>query len=160
MAYTLTKPERLSGKTAVSALIHKGRWGVCEPLRYCFLPGNGCGHSRILLAVPKKLFKRAVKRNLLKRRLREAYRTQKDLLPSSAGVDLLLSYSSSEIMSSAALRECVAAVLRQVAARASGASVRSGAGSVSGSGSASGSSSSSVSDTVSGSNSDSDGEKS
>lgn len=118
MAYTLTKAERLSGKTAVSALIRKGRWGVAAPLRYCFLPGNGCGHSRILLAVPKKLFKRAVKRNLLKRRLREAYRTQKDLLPAAAGVDLLLSYSSSEIMPSAALRESVAAVLRQVASRA------------------------------------------
>ena len=121
MANTLTKSERLSGKTAVSALIHKGRWGVCEPLRYCFLAGNGLGFNRIIVSVPKKFFKRAVKRNLLKRRLREAYRTQKSLLPSSAGADLLLSYSSAEILSSAALRECVAAVLRQVAARSAAA---------------------------------------
>ena len=121
LANTLTKSERLSGKTAVSALIHKGRWGVCEPLRYCFLAGNGLGFNRIIVSVPKKFFKRAVKRNLLKRRLREAYRTQKSLLPSSAGADLLLSYSSAEILSSAALRECVAAVLRQVAARSAAA---------------------------------------
>ena len=62
-----------------------------------------------------------MKRNLLKRRLREAYRTQKALLPSSAGVDLLLSYSSAEILSSAEIRECVAAVLRQVADRSAAA---------------------------------------
>ena len=121
MAYTLTKSERLSGKTAVSALIHKGRWGVCAPLRYCFLSGNGLEFNRIIISVPKKFFKRAVKRNLLKRRLREAYRTQKALLPSSAGVDLLLSYSSAEILSSAEIRECVAAVLRQVADRSAAA---------------------------------------
>ena len=62
-----------------------------------------------------------MKRNLLKRRLREAYRTQKSLLPSSAGVDLLLSYSSAEVLSSAEIRECVAAVLRQVADRSAAA---------------------------------------
>ena len=90
---------------------------MCEPLRYCFLSGNGLGFNRIIVSVPKKFFKRAVKRNLLKRRLREAYRTQKSLLPSSAGVDLLLSYSSAGILSSAEIRECVAAVLRQVAVR-------------------------------------------
>ena len=95
---------------------------MCEPLRYCFLAGNGREHNRILLSVPKKFFKRAVKRNLLKRRLREAYRTQKSLLPSSAGVDLLLTYSSAEILSSAEIRECVAAVLRQVAGRVAAAS--------------------------------------
>ena len=83
--------------------------------------GNGLGFNRIIVSVPKKFFKRAVKRNLLKRRLREAYRTQKSLLPSSAGVDLLLSYSSAEILSSAEIRECVAAVLTQVAARSAAA---------------------------------------
>ena len=121
MDANLTKSERLSGKTAVSALIRKGRWGVCAPLRYCFLVGNGRDHNRILVSVPKKFFKRAVKRNLLKRRLREAYRTQKALLPPAAGVDLLMSYSCAEILSSAEIRECVAAVLRQVAGRVAAA---------------------------------------
>ena len=34
----------------------------------------------ILISVPKKRFKRAVKRNLVKRRVREAYRKNKQLL--------------------------------------------------------------------------------
>lgn len=82
MRATLHKSERLSGVKAISALMSKGRWGAVEGLRYCFLSPNGTtdGKSRIAVAVPKRLFKRAVKRNLLKRRLREAYRTQKWML--------------------------------------------------------------------------------
>lgn len=34
----------------------------------------------LLISVPKKRFKRAVKRNLVKRQIREAYRMHKDIL--------------------------------------------------------------------------------
>ena len=52
--------------------------------------------SRIVVSVPKRLFKRAVKRNLLKRRIREAYRHQKDLV--SAPVDILFIYTAPEVL--------------------------------------------------------------
>ena len=52
--------------------------------------------SRIVVSVPKRLFKRAVKRNLLKRRIREAYRRQKELL--SAPCDILFVYSAPEVL--------------------------------------------------------------
>ena len=51
---------------------------------------------RILISVPKKLFKRAVKRNLLKRRIRESYRLQKELLPT--GMDIAFIYVSREVL--------------------------------------------------------------
>ena len=120
-ANTLPKEERLCGKTTISALISGGRWGSTAHLKYCWRSTGEEGAGRIMVSVSKRYFKRAVKRNLLKRRLREAYRTQKSLLPSSAGVDLLLSYSSAEILSSVEIRECVAAVLRQVADRSAAA---------------------------------------
>ena len=66
-----------------------------------------------MVSVSKKFFKRAVKRNLLKRRMREAYRTQKDLLAVS-GVDLLLAWSSKEIADFETVRSEVAAVLSRV----------------------------------------------
>ena len=75
---TLPKSERVSGKAAVSALMSKGRWGFARGLKYCYLANEDEEDSpvanRVMVSVPKRLFKRAVRRNLLKRRLREAFR--------------------------------------------------------------------------------------
>ena len=96
MAATLPKSERLCGKTAIAGLMDRGKGGVCGCLRYRFLPAEGADASRILISVPKRSFKRAVKRNLLKRRIREAYRLQKQLLP--APVDVMFIYLPKEVL--------------------------------------------------------------
>lgn len=67
-----------------------------------------------MVSVPKRLFKRAVKRNLLKRRLREAYRTRKSILPPSA-TDILLLYNTKEELDFDTIREEVEAVLKKIA---------------------------------------------
>ena len=88
---TLTKQERLCGKKAVEALFGRGKSGTKGCLRYRFLMRESEElPSRILVSVPKRSFKRAVKRNLLKRRIREAYRRQKALL--GPGMDVLFVY--------------------------------------------------------------------
>ena len=115
-ALTLPKEERLCGKTSVSALISDGKWGTTEHLRYCWASGRDTGRNRLMVSVPKKFFKRAVKRNLLKRRLREAYRLQKTLL-TGAGIDLMLSYSHPEIADFQILRAEVADILGRIAAK-------------------------------------------
>ena len=50
-----------------------------------------------MVSVPKKMFKRAVKRNLLKRRIRESWRKQKACLNSSS-TDILFIYPTKEIL--------------------------------------------------------------
>ncbi|MBQ8062162.1 MAG: ribonuclease P protein component [Bacteroidales bacterium] len=114
---TLPKSERIRGKASVSALMSKGRWGFAQGLKYCYLRRTAEDGTplpgRVMVSVPKRLFKRAVKRNLLKRRLREAYRTQKDLV-SGVGVDLMLLYNTNEIMDSAALAREVASILKKI----------------------------------------------
>lgn len=112
MAATLSKEERLSGKTAIDSLVHKGHWGSAGHIRYCIVRDNGRGINRILVSVPKKYFKRAVKRNLLKRRMREAYRTQKELLDIK-GTDIMFVYSSPEIAGYSTIRDEVASVLEK-----------------------------------------------
>ena len=70
--------------------------------------------NNIIVSVPKRLFKRAVKRNLLKRRLREAYRMQKGLLPPE-GYSILFLYNTKEVLDYAAVREQVGAILQKIA---------------------------------------------
>ncbi len=92
----LPKTERLSGATAVAALLEHGKHFQAGCLRCKYLPRTGEGPSRIVVSVPKRSFKRAVKRNLLKRRIRESYRRQKSLLTGTW--DLLIVYTSREVL--------------------------------------------------------------
>ena len=54
---------------------------------------------KILISVPKKLHRTAVKRNLLKRRIREVYRRNKQLLPETTEGHLIaFIYLTSDIL--------------------------------------------------------------
>lgn len=83
--YTFSKEERLSWKRYVDLLFAKGQSFIAFPLRvvYLLLEEEMEATASIMVSVPKKKFKRAVKRNLIKRQVREAYRTHKyDLIDS------------------------------------------------------------------------------
>ena len=68
-------------------------------MRFLYMTETGNDHARLLISVPKKIFKRAVKRNLYKRRIRESWRRQKHMLDVAKGVDILIIYSSKELLS-------------------------------------------------------------
>lgn len=113
--HTLPKKERLCGKTSISRLLAKGRHGNVPGIRFCFLfDSTSTRTNRILVSVPKKLFKRAVKRNLLKRRLRESWRKQKHTLSAGVGYDILFTYSSKEILSYEEIYEAVGKVIEKI----------------------------------------------
>ena len=75
------------------------------------------GHARLMISVPKKNFKRAVKRNLLKRRIRESWRRQKNLLQAETGVDILIMDSTKEIMPYEQVYQSVGQILEKVDTR-------------------------------------------
>lgn len=78
--YTLPKEERLSWKRYIDQLFAQGQSFVAFPLRVVFLSSTDAAlpaTASILVSVSKKKFKRAVKRNLVKRQVREAYRVRK-----------------------------------------------------------------------------------
>ena len=119
MAATLSRRERLSGTVAVAELFNRGKSGAEGCIRYKYIFRDDEAPTRIVVSVPKRSFKRAVKRNLLKRRLREAYRLQKQLL-TAGGVDLLLSYSHPEIADFQTIYAEVTDILQRISLRLSG----------------------------------------
>ena len=111
---TLPKQERLCGKKGIDSLLARGKHGSNGPIRYIFATGNGEDYSRILISVPKKLFKRAVKRNLLKRRIRESWRRLKNNMSSAAGTDILFIYSTKEVLSYQEIYEYMEGIISKI----------------------------------------------
>jgi ribonuclease P protein component len=111
---TLPKQERLCGKTTIGKLLAKGKHGNVPGLRFLYVTGTGSGLNRIMVSVPKKMFKRAVKRNLLKRRIRESWRKQKHSLLISGGTDILFIYPSKEVQTYEQIYACVGQIIEKI----------------------------------------------
>ena len=74
------KPEeRLKQLKLIDQLFKEGTTIVAYPLRFLYLTTSAdvIPQSKAAFSAPKRNFKKAVDRNLLKRRMRESYRLQK-----------------------------------------------------------------------------------
>ena len=93
-AENLTKQERVCSKLLIDRLFNGGKSHSMSayPLRvvYMYMQAEDIANgyepnTQLLVSVPKKCFKRAVKRNRVKRQVREAYRRNRSIV--SAKVD-------------------------------------------------------------------------
>ena len=80
--FTLKKRERISSRKEIDQLFKEGVGFIAFPLRVIYSEKKSLSGAAvsILISVPKKKFKHAVKRNRIKRLIREAYRLNKNAL--------------------------------------------------------------------------------
>jgi ribonuclease P protein component len=98
--FTFRKEERLSKEKHIQELFDKGSSFYLFPFKVLFMPNPDPAvlHHQILISVSKRVFKRAVDRNLIKRRMREAYRLQKEFLPAGTPLQIGYIYTHKEIL--------------------------------------------------------------
>lgn len=120
--YTLKATERLKHRKKIDALFTAGQKFSLGEIRVVYHKSQAEEQAGLLLGVgvSKRYFKKAVDRNLIKRRLREAIRLSKlDFLPivKEAGVnlDLFILYTSKEIPCFDHCLELVQAVFKKLA---------------------------------------------
>ncbi len=124
--HSLAHSERLRSRGAIRRLFEQGTSGFVYPLRYMWYADEALdkGASRhtveVLFTVPKRFHKRANKRNHLRRRVKESYRLQKELLLSATSesprhITMAVVYSTKEQHSHKTIYNAVRKILESVA---------------------------------------------
>lgn len=119
--HTFRREERLRSKKAIDRLFADGSRFYIEPFQVVrdAEPFESDFPVRILISIPKKKIRRAVTRNLLKRRIREAYRQHKHLFCESLKRDnrqctLALVYTAAVVMDYKAIEEKIILILKRL----------------------------------------------
>ena len=115
---TFTKAERLSSKVEIDKLLETGKSFNCGFFKIIWKETKeGNAPAQIVISVPKRLFKKAVDRNRLKRMTREAYRKNKNILYNdlkNKKVLLMFIYKVKTIVEYKELEEKIIVALQQL----------------------------------------------
>ncbi|MDX9771821.1 MAG: ribonuclease P protein component [Bacteroidales bacterium] len=115
---SFSKRERLCGIKAVRELFAGGRTINMPPLRVVYRvisSDESLPPLRVLISVPKRNFKKAVDRNLIRRRIKEAWRKNKQplmMMPEKGKrLELALLWIDTEIRTYDDIEKCVIEVM-------------------------------------------------
>ncbi len=117
---TFSKDERLSHKRLIGELFKNGSSSFLHPFLIKYEPELSAqsGLHKILISVPKRNFKKAVDRNLVKRRIKEIYRTNKSLVyPADQAYHIAIIYTGKEIHDFKVMKNKLIKVLKRLPIR-------------------------------------------
>ena len=121
MRQTFKKNERLHLKILIKKLFGEGISFFIPPFRITWLRSDFPSDSplQLLISVPRHNFKNAVDRNLLKRRMRESFRNNKQdlyqfLLENHMKILVSITYTSKEILDYRTIREKIIVLLQRL----------------------------------------------
>ncbi|HTE29523.1 MAG TPA: ribonuclease P protein component [Chryseolinea sp.] len=105
--FTFRKEEKLTSEKLIQELFAKGSSFYLFPFKVFYMsnPDQDRASHQVLVTVSKKNFSRAVDRNLIKRRIREAYRLNKASLGMQSKLVIAYIYSVKEILPSSQMQE-------------------------------------------------------
>lgn len=114
----LTRKSSLKSKKQIDLLFKEGYAHKAYPLLVKYSLNTALSNNQLLFTVPKRKFKRAVDRNLIKRRIREAYRIHQHVFSSKVGNRYLIIafiYVGKEIVSYKVIEKSMLATLHFLA---------------------------------------------
>jgi ribonuclease P protein component len=120
-AFTFRKEEKLCSQKIIGDIFLSGNSFLCYPLKVVWkdevLPD--LFPAQVVFTVPKRLFKRAHDRNLLKRQMREIYRCQKEDLyhfldSRDRKIALMIVYIAKEKLEFSMLEEAITKIVTKL----------------------------------------------
>ena len=104
---TFRKEERLNKEIWIQELFKRGSSFHLYPFKVLYLPNPDTQSiiHQVMISVSSRKFKRAIDRNLIKRRIREAYRLNKQNISTSQPWLIAYIYIAKEILPSSIIHE-------------------------------------------------------
>lgn len=105
--FTFRKKERLNREKLIQELFATGSSFYLYPFKVLVKrnPDVAFPVHQVMISVSRKNFKKAVDRNLIKRRIRECFRLNKNLLPAAPKFLIAYIYTAKDILTFAQIQE-------------------------------------------------------
>jgi ribonuclease P protein component len=120
MKNTFPREERLSGRSLITSLFKGGQTFHVTPFRITWMVVTEQPVPiRVLMSVPKHYIRKAVMRNLVRRRMKEAYRLTRQplmvtLRDNECRIMVCITYTSREILPYDLIREKIILILHRL----------------------------------------------
>jgi ribonuclease P protein component len=106
-ALSFPKSNRLSKKRTLQELFDRGSSFYTYPFKVVFNLGTDSSSHQVMVSVSKRNFRNATDRNLVKRRVKEAFRLTQHLLPNDKKFQIVYIYTANEILDFEKIQEKV-----------------------------------------------------